>query len=112
MLSITGESCHKYHFCRDKTHLLSRQKYAYRDKGFVATSILLSRQARVCRDKTHVCRDKRTVLSRQTYACRDKTFVVTDICRNKHVFVARRACRDKTFVATKMILVAAPASYN
>ena len=60
-LFIIGGSCHKYHFCRDKsvffarsTYLcLSRQNYRKimfvatnirRDKGFVATSILLSRQ--------------------------------------------------------------------
>ena len=51
--AILGRSCHKYHFCRDKTHLLSRQ-----NSSFVATKVL-SRQA-------YVCRDKRRVLSRQT----------------------------------------------
>ena len=42
--SVVGGSCHKYHFCRDKT--------------FVATR-LLSRQ-------THVCRNK-TLLSQQNF---------------------------------------------
>ena len=61
---ITGRSCHKYHFCHaktfvmtnmcllqqthvcyDKTRLLSRQKYACRDKHvFVVANIILSRQ--------------------------------------------------------------------
>ena len=59
-------SCHKYHFCRDKTRVLSRQKHACRNKhnfvatklclsrqnpSFVATKVCLSRQIRVCRDK-------------------------------------------------------------
>ena len=35
---ITDGSCQKYHFCRDKTRLLSRQKYACRDEHFVATN--------------------------------------------------------------------------
>ena len=29
---IIGRNCHKYHFCHDKTHLLSQQKYAFREK--------------------------------------------------------------------------------
>ena len=40
--TIIGGSYHKYHFCRDKTRLLSRQKYAC-DWTFVVTN--------VCRDK-------------------------------------------------------------
>ena len=38
--------------CRDKTRLLSRQKYACHDKTFVATKICLSQQSRVCHDKS------------------------------------------------------------
>ena len=66
--TIIGGSFHKYHFCRDKTRLLSRQKDACRDKTY-----LFSRQTYFCRDKTHV-------LSRQTLVSR------TD----KHVFVATK----------------------
>ena len=56
----------------------------------------LSRQGRVCRDKTRL-------VSRQKYTC----FVATKIfCRDKHTFVAAK----DVFVATKMILVAAPAN--
>ena len=83
-------------FCRDKTRLLSRQKYACRrGKKIVARKSCLSRQ-KSFRDKNittlssnHCLHSsfKRRVLSRQT-----------------------RVCRNKTFVATKMILVAAPAN--
>ena len=45
---IIGGSCHRYHFCRDKTRLFPRQKYACCDKTFVATNIFLSRQAYFC----------------------------------------------------------------
>ena len=121
-MHITGGSCHKYHFCRDKTtrvchdkHIfvktntcLSRQNYtclsqAYfcQDKHlfvatklhvFVATSILLSR-------KTHFCRDKTRLLSRQKYAGRHKTFVTTNtrqhFCRDN---AQAYFCRDKRLV--------------
>ena len=65
--SVIGGSCHKYHFCRHKsfvrvlclsrlkTRLLSRQKYSCRDKTFVATNTILSRQTRVCCDKNDTC---------------------------------------------------------
>ena len=54
--SVIGGSCHKYHFCRDKsmlvvTKVLSRKNYVCREKKkigcccfFVATNIILSRQ--------------------------------------------------------------------
>ena len=38
--------------CRDKAHLLSRKKYACRDKTFVSTT-------RVRRDKNHTCGNSR-----------------------------------------------------
>ena len=91
--AITGGSCLKYNFCRDKIFLL-RQTYFFRDKGFVATSILLSRQTCVCYNKTRL-------LSRQMYACRvktkgyfcrDKRGVLswqTCVCRDRHAFVKR-----------------------
>ena len=69
-----------------KTHLLSQQKYACRDKTFVMPKIF-------CHDKHNFVATK--VLSWQSY------FVVTKdlFCRDNHVFVV-----------TKMILVAAPAN--
>ena len=105
LTTIIGGSCHKYNFCRDKTRPLSRQKYACRDKRFVATKLCLSRQKRrriVTTKMIHVfvatkhvfCRDK-TILSRQNYACRDK-----------HVFVATNICHDKRFVATSILFLA------
>ena len=62
--------------CRDKTRLLSRQKYACRDKRVVG--------------KNYACRDK-TFLSRQNlcrYVCRYKTrsFVATKACLSKQNF--------------------------
>ena len=88
---------------------MSRQKYACRDKTFVATNIILSRQnfTRVTtkqdtclshktfvatKDVLSVCRDKRKCLSRQT----------TKLCLSRQIFVV--------FLATKMIVVTALAS--
>ena len=95
---VIGGNCHKYNFCRDKSFVrtntcLSRQNMYFvptklcllqqnicRDKhNFVATSLPLSRQTRVCRNKylsrqTYLCRDK-SFLSRQAYFCRDKNYI-------------------------------------
>ena len=84
---------------------------------------VLSRQTRVCSDKTrllsrqrYACRDKRFIIyanCHKHHFCHDKGFVGTQdvfccdmsrqnyVCRDKHVFVA-----TKTFVTTKMMLVA------
>ena len=92
LLPIVGGSCHKH--C-----LLSRRQYSCHDKCvvaknivcrdkndktlsrqiLVATSVLLSQQTRVCRDKTRLS-------SRQNYACRDKTFVATNIILSRQKF--------------------------
>ena len=58
--SITGGSCCKYHFCRDKhkKRVLSRQKYACRDKAFVVTKFCVLRRSIFVATK---------VLSRQSY---------------------------------------------
>ena len=88
--------------CRDKTRPLSRQKYACRDKRFVATKLCLLRQ-KTKRIATNVLSRKifvatNTCLSRQTYFCRDKrpvlhlsqiTFVTTNICRDKTVYILK-----------------------
>ena len=110
-----------YYFCCDKTFVatklcLSRQNLyvatnVCRNKhNFVATSILLSRQ-------TRICRDKRRLLSRQKCACCDKTFVATNYFNGDKRFIAtsivysrQRTCFVTTkdvFVATKMKPVAA-----
>ena len=89
--AIIGGSCHECHFCYDKTRLLSRQKYACRDKRnfvtanisrdkhvfvttklFFSTSILLSRQKTFCRDKIMLLATN-IIFSRQIYFRRDKT---------------------------------------
>ena len=78
--SIIGGSCHKYHFCRDKS--------------FVATNTCLSRQNTSCRDKF----------------CRDKImFVATKyFCREKYLSRQTRVCRNKRFVATKDLFCFSP----
>ena len=78
-IAITGGSCHKYHFCRNKF--------------FVVTNMCISRQTRVCHDKTHLS-------LRQKYAGRDKTFVATKAC-----FVTTNICHEKSFVATKTFVM-------
>ena len=88
-----GRSCHKYNFC---------QKYASRNKTFVATKIF-------CRDKTNICHDKhiayfcdtKVSLSRQNYVCCNRSFVATSILLSR-----QKTC----FVMIKMIPVAAPAN--
>ena len=53
---VIGGSCHKYHFCRDKTRLLSPHNFCRNKHNFVRTKVLwrrayLSRQYYVYRDK-------------------------------------------------------------
>ena len=88
---ITGGSCHKYHFCRDK-HVFIATKHAV----FVATKLYLSRQIifvstnpltlshTFVATKDVFYRDK-IVLSRQAYFCRDKRRVLSsqNVCRDK-----------------------------
>ena len=75
--------------CRDKTRLLSRQKYACHDKTFVATKLCLSRQIFVT---TKVfCRDKHTFVATKmilvaALANDSKTWWDVCICRRGHGF--------------------------
>ena len=101
-------------FCRDKTLLLSRQKYACRDKhNFI--SLLLSRQTSVCRDKTRLFFATKVCLSGQKF-CRIILSRLAYFVETKDVFALRvlsrqtHFCRDKTFVTRKIILIAAPAN--
>ena len=107
-------------FCHDKhvfvKHVFVATKLVTtnicREKhNFVATSILLSQQTRVCRDKTIL------LFSRQKYTCCDITFFRClsrqNFCRDKHNFVAINIflSRQKTcFVVTNTLLAAAPAN--
>ena len=80
--------------CRYKTVLLSREKYACRDK------------------QNYVCRDK-IFLSQQKFGRNKHVFVATTknspqayFCRDKNIF-GKRLLRQKYFVATDMILFVA-----
>jgi len=95
LYSITGWSCYKYDFCRNKH--VSRQKYACRDKAFVATNICrhihvcLSHKSMLVAINTCICRHKHNfvatkVLSRQAHFCLDKRCVLspqTRVCPDK-----------------------------
>ena len=79
--------CRRTRVCRDKTRLLSRQKYACRDKTFVVTNI---------------SPDKHKLFSRQAYFCRDKiTFVATSLLLSQQICVLLRQTR---LVSTKVCL--------
>ena len=89
---IISGSCHKCHFCRDKsmlaeTKLLSRQTFFARI-FFVAT-------------KLYFRLDKHTFVAAKDVFCLDKIMCVA----TKEVF-----CRDKHVALTKITLVAAPAN--
>ena len=66
-------------FLSRQTRVLLWQKYACRNKTFVATNIIL------------FCFDKK-VLSRQEriYFCCDKSFVATKLCLSQQIFVATK----------------------
>ena len=108
----------RQNFSRAK-HIFVETKHLSRQcltKGFVATSLLLSRQTHVSRYKKKVfCRDKSMLVFVSSNIYRDKSFATTKrlscqayICRDK-----RRVLSQPTrvgFVATKFILVAVPAN--
>ena len=85
--SIIGGSCHKYHFCRDKSII------------FVATKVRLSRQ--------NFCRDIHVFGATKGFGATNIILSRQKFCRGKHTFVATKDvfCHDKhvkhTFVATK-----------
>ena len=96
--------CHYMHVCRNKTWLLSWQKYACCDK--------------TCYDK-HIFSDKHNfVMTKHVFCCKKSMLVLTKllsrqtrVCCDKYLW-QQKFCHDKhTFVATKMILVAAPAQW-
>ena len=84
----------KHVFCSHKSML----------KGFVATNIFSSQQ-NVCHDKHNFVAIS-LLLSPQTRVCRDKTGLLSrpNFCRNTHVFVATNIFDNKGFVATNIIL--------
>ena len=79
----------------------------YLDKSNRDKRRVLSRQARICRDKRKlVCRDKtfassNILLSRQNFCLVKHTLVATKdvLCRDKHVFVAtKHLSRQKLYL--------------
>ena len=81
----------------DGTSHCNRHCHACHDRTFVATSLLLSRQTRIYRDKTRLLSLAGSATS--------IILVATNILSRQ-----MRVCNNKTFVATKIILVAAPAN--
>ena len=85
---IIGGNCHKYHFCGDKPHvcrdkyILSRQAYFCQGKHvFVATKYVFCRD-KLSRQKYFIATN--IILSRQK-CCRGKqTFVATNTCLSRH----------------------------
>ena len=89
---IIGRSGHKYHFCHDNF--------------FVATSLLLSQQTRVCSNKrrhlftTKVCllRQISVTMNTNTSICCEKSYVIIKIfCHDKHNFVATKVLSRQAF---------------
>jgi len=88
---ITGVSCHKCHFCRDKHKAL-----LCRDKSMLAATTLLSRQDYVCRDKIFLLRQ--FVSTKYVFCCDKYMFAVTKVSLSRqNIFVATKLlfCRDK-----------------
>ena len=82
LLSVTGGSCHKYHFF----HVFCR------DKSMLVVTKVLSRKSLKCLSRQNIFVATK-LLSRKAYFCHDK-----------HVFSRRNFCHDKhTFVATKKV---------
>ena len=121
MLTITGCSCHKYHFCHDKhkTMLVATKPLSRQNTFFIVSKLC---RYHFCRDKHVFCRDKYVfcsvatntsfvlsrqtrLLLRQTRFCRDKT----RYCDKGFLVATKRLSRQNIFV-TKMKFVAAGAS--
>ena len=111
--TITGGSCHKYHFCQDKSFVAKNTCLSWQQKKrllIVMTKECLSRQ-NFCHDKyiyvtTNICCDKHTFVT-QTYVCHDKhvSFVVTKVCLSWQIVVATNTClSQQIFVATIFVV--------
>ena len=94
---ISGGSCLKCHFCRDKLLFATKHVFCRDKRNFVATKIF-SRDKTVV--ATNICRDKRNfvatslLLSRQTRVSWRQKF-----CRGKHTFVAIKECLPRQYIA-------------
>ena len=72
-ITITGGSCHKYHFCRDKSFVATNTCLSRQNPSFAATKVSLSREKYFCRDKSFVATS--ILLS-----CQKTCFVATNTC--------------------------------
>ena len=91
---MVGGSCHKYHFCRDKT-FVATEHYLCCDKSMLAATKVFSWQIFVV---TNTC-------------LLGQSFVATSIILLRWIFVATKllswqkyVCRDNSFVTTSILL--------
>ena len=109
-LSIIGESCHKYKFCRDRSFVTTNTKtcLSWQKACFVMTK-LLSWQifvvTNMCLSRQRLCLDKHTfVTTKDMFCCDKQLLVVTEVClfcHDKIMLVAANICHDK-IVVTKI----------
>ena len=79
--------CDKHTFVATNTSL-SRQKYACRDKTFVATNVFIT--TNICHNKHNFVETKKNVTTKDKF-CHDKhMFVMT-----KHIFCRNKTCHNK-----------------
>ena len=88
--------CHKYHFCRDKSFVVTNMHSSWQNTSFVATKVCLSRQTRVCHDR-YLCCNK--ILSWQKYFVMTNNSVTKKFCCSKHTFVVTK----DVFVTTELL---------
>ena len=106
-----GESCHNYHFCRDKTFVATNTCFWHvcGDKHvFVETEHVFVAAKIFCRDKRillrqMICREKHTFI--MGGSCHKYNFAC--VCRDKHVLVGTKHvfCRDKSMLVTTKLLL-------
>ena len=98
-IGIIGRSCHKYHFCHNKsfvaTKVLSQQKFACHNKTFVPTKLCFVVTKYFCHDK-----HKSSVMTSTLLLWQKVSFVMTNTYLLQHTYF----CRDKVLVATKLCL--------
>jgi len=86
-------------FCQNKTHLMSRQKYACRNETFVTTKLCLLQQNIFVMTKHIFCHDK---IMQVPFLCDKHAFVMTKVLLWQTWFCCDKFCQDKhTFVTTK-----------
>ena len=122
VITIIGRSCHKYHFCGNKSSVMTNvlvmtnMFLSWQNMSFVMTKVCslqqnLSWQIFVMINMClwqKFCHHKHTFVMTKDMFCHDKIlFVATNICCDKK-FVTTKIL--SYFVATKIILLTAPAN--